>query len=203
MFNAKDYINSGILEMYVLGIASDEQCKEVEEMAETHKEIRDEIERISGDIESYASMYAIKPSPTIKPFLMATIDYSERLKNGEPLSFPPQLNKNSKISDFKEWISRKDMVLPSNFEGLFAKIIAYTPQMTTAIVWIKEMAPDEVHDNEHERFLILEGECDITVGNETRHFKPGDFFQVPLHKTHKVVVTSEIPCKIILQREAA
>lgn len=201
--NTADYIQSGILEMYVLGITTPEETKEVEEMAKKHSEVRAEIDKISKDIELYAQMHAVTPSPTIKPFLMASIDYSERIKNGEVPSFPPVLNDNSKIEDYKEWLDRKDIFKPADFTDFHAKIIGYTPQMITAIIWIGQMAPAETHDDEHEKFLILEGTCDITVENDVHHLKAGDYFAIPLHKTHMVKVTSDIPCKAILQRMAA
>jgi mannose-6-phosphate isomerase-like protein (cupin superfamily) len=65
------------------------------------------------------------------------------------------------------------------------------------------MAPDEIHDNEYEKFLIVEGECDITVGTNVHHLTPGNYFSIPLHATHSVKVTSKTPCKVILQRVAA
>ena len=201
--NVADYIQSGILEMYVSGITTPEETKEVEEMAAKYAEVRAEIDKISKDIELYAEMHAVTPSPTIKPFLMASIDYSERLKNGESPSFPPALNDNSKIADYKEWLDRKDIFKPEDFTDFHAKIIGYTPQMITAVIWIGQMAPDETHDDEHEKFLILEGTCDITVGNDVHHLKAGDYFAIPLHKTHMLKVTSDIPCKAILQRIAA
>jgi mannose-6-phosphate isomerase-like protein (cupin superfamily) len=60
-----------------------------------------------------------------------------------------------------------------------------------------------VHDNEFEKFLILEGSCTITIEEEAHHLVPGDYLAIPLHKSHQVTITSEIPCKIILQRVAA
>jgi mannose-6-phosphate isomerase-like protein (cupin superfamily) len=198
-----EYIKSGILEMYVLGIATEQEAREVQEMAEKHPEIRDELDIISSDIELYANLHAVKPDPTIKPFLMASIDYTERIKNGEKPSFPPELNKDSKITDYKEWLEREDMTLSPEFRDFQAKIIGHTPQMITALIWIGKMAPPEVHDHEHEKFLILEGTCDITVGDKVHQLIPGDYFSIPLHATHFVKVTSDIPCKAILQRIAA
>ena len=195
--NVSEYIQSGILEMYVLGIATPEEIKEVDEMAAKHPEIRNEIETISKDIELYAEMHAVKPSPTIKPFLLASIDYSERIKNGETTSFPPELNKDSKISDYAEWLNRKDIVLPSDFKDFHAKIIGYTPKAITAVIWIGKMTPPEKHDHEFEKFLILEGTCNITVGDKVHSFVPGDYFAIPLHEMHVVRVTSAIPCKAI------
>ena len=65
------------------------------------------------------------------------------------------------------------------------------------------MSPIEVHTNELESFLILEGTCDITIGEEVHHLVTGDFISIPLHIGHSLIVTSNIPCKVILQRVAA
>jgi quercetin dioxygenase-like cupin family protein len=202
MLSSSDYINSGILEQYVLGIASDEECREVEMMAASDVMVKKEIELIKASVETYAASYAIEPNPVIKPFLMATIDYTERLKNGEPPATPPMLSENAALTDFSEWLNRPDMV-SSDKEDVFAKIIGHTPEAITAIVWLKSYAPHEVHNNEYERFLIIEGTCDIIVEDEVNKLVAGDYFAIPLHKKHMVKVTSAITCKVILQRVAA
>lgn len=199
----EEFINSGILGMYVMGAASAEEIAEVERMASRYPEVRSELEVISNALNMYATAHAVEPDITVKPFLMAIIDYTERLKNGEAPTTPPVMNENIRIEDFNPWLTRKDMVVTKNFDSIYLKLIGYTPQVTTAIVWISEMAPQEVHHDEHERFLIVEGTCDITVEEEVIQLKPGDYFSIPLHKKHHVKVTSEIPCKIILQRMAA
>ena len=202
MFSVSKYIETGILELYVLGIASDEERNDVERLALEHVEIREEIEEIKVSIEVYGDAYKLEPNPVIKPFLMATIDYTERLKSGEPPSAPPLLTENSAVADYNQWLNRPDMV-SADTEDVFAKIIGYTPEATTAIVWLKDYAPHEVHDNEYERFLIVEGTCDIIVEDEINQLVPGDYFAIPLHKKHMIKVTSSIPCKVILQRVAA
>lgn len=203
MNNTKEYIESGILELYVLGNTTPLETASVEVMASNHPEIADEIELIASSLSSYAKLNAKVPAPIIKPFLMATIDYTERLKNGEEMSFPPSLTSQSKIADFTEWLSRDDMILPQKLTDVSAKIIGFTPEMITAIVWIKEMAPQEMHDNQIEKFLIIEGTCDIVIEEEIHHLKAGDMLSIPLYKNHFVKVTSSIPCKVILQRAAA
>lgn len=203
MDNISSYIDSGILEAYVLGIATVEEASIVEKMLLTHPQIKNELEQIESSLEQYASKHAVEPHATMKPLLFATIDYTERLKKGEAPSFPPLLNKNSKIADYAEWINRPDMVLPAESDEIFLKIIGYTPQATTAIVWIKEMAPDEVHHDEFESFLILEGTCDIIIGDKIHKLVPGDYLSIPLHTDHEVRVTSSAPCKVILERKAA
>ena len=200
--NNKELIESGILEQYVMGNTTAEETVMVEERAAEDAEIRAEITAISKSLEAYAMQHAITPNILIKPFLWATIDYTQRLMQGEDVTFPPMLNEKSLITDYDEWLSRKDMVLPDFADTLYAKIIGYTPQANTAIVWIKDYAPHEVHDNEYERFLIVEGTCNILVDDEVNALVPGNYFAIPLHKKHLVKVTSNIPCKVILQRVA-
>ena len=203
MKNLKLFIDSGILESFVLGDTTLKENIEVQEMREKYPEIEIEINAISKAIEIYATSNAVPPNPIIKSFLLATIDFTERLKSGEQPTFPTELHEKSLISDYAEWINRPDMILPNIMDGVYAKIIGYTPKAITAIVWIKDMAPQEVHDHEYEKFLILEGTCNITVGDDVFCLTPGDYFPIPLHKNHHVKVTSLVPCKAILQRIAA
>ena len=199
---SKQFIESGILEQYVFGTASPSELEEVERMAAADPLIRSEINAICETLEIQAMANAIEPGPAVKPFLMAEINYTERLKNGEPVTTPPLLHEQSTPADYTSWLNRDDMQYTGT-ENLFARIIGYTPEVVTAIVWIKTITPQEIHDDEYERFLIVEGTCDILVGDETSHLVPGDYFAIPLYKNHVVKVTSAIPCKIILQRAAA
>ncbi len=199
---SNEFIDSGILEQYVLGNASATEIEKIQLMVAAYPAIQVEIDAISQTLEKLAMENAVKPDPVIKPFLMAVIDYTERISNGEPVSDPPLLQANSKVEDYAQWLNRTDMVSYGN-DDICAKIINYTPQVVTAIVWIKTYTPHEVHDNEFERFLVVEGTCDIMIEDEINHLVPGDYFSIPLHKTHLVKVTSAIPCKVILQRVAA
>lgn len=203
MKNCKEFITSGILELYVLELTTPEEQIEVETMSALYPEVKQEILEISIALEQYALENPITPDPIIKPFLMATIDYSDRMQNGEVFSSPPILSADSKIADYEQWISRSDMISPAEYDDIYAKILSYTPEVITAIVWLKVMAPQEVHDDEYEKFLILEGTCDITIGEDVYSLKSGDYLTIPLYQNHHVTVTSSIPCKVILQRVAA
>lgn len=89
--NIIEYISSGILETYVLSMSSEEETLEVERMRDAYPEIEKEIDEISIALENYASENKVEARETVKPFLMATIDYSERLRRGEAMTFPPIL----------------------------------------------------------------------------------------------------------------
>lgn len=203
MTNILEIIKSGLLEAYVLGFTDEQENLYIEEMANTSPEVRNEIDRFSADLERTALANAVTPDPIIKPMLLGTIDYMERMNNGEPPTFPPLLHEGSLIADYNDWLIRKDMIAPQDLQNIQVRVIGHTPQVMTAIVWIKEMAPQEVHDDEFERFLIVEGSCDLTVGEEVHKLVAGNFLSIPLHRRHHVRVTSDIPCKVILQRVAA
>ena len=203
MKKVKEFCESGILESYVMGEASPEESDIVEKMAAQYAEVQKSIDDINDSLEEYAFAGAITPDITVKPMLMATIDYTERLKNGEVPAKPPLLGENSKIKDYEQWLNREDMVLPPDFKDIYAKIIGYTHNAVTTIVWIKDFTPSEIHHHEFEKFLIVEGECVITVGDKAHKLVAGNFFSIPLHEYHDIKVVSTIPCKAILQRIAA
>src|SRR5687767_14249889 len=116
MKNIHEFIESGILEAYVLGNATPDESRLVEETASSSVTIRHEIAAIQEALEVFALGNAVEPNPASKPLLLATIDYTERLKNGEPPSFPPQLHDNSHIADYDQWLSHPDMVVAPDFE---------------------------------------------------------------------------------------
>lgn len=204
MKDLKTYIESGILEAYVLGSLSADEHAEVSALCARNPEILAEIEAISAALEQIAFEQAVEPDPTSKPFYIATIDYLARIENGETPTFPPMLHDDSRMEDFAPWLDRPDMQMEGEMETAFhAKIIGYTPEQTTVIAWLKFGSPPEIHTKEYEKFLILEGTCDILIGETTHHLKAGDCLSIPLHISHSVTVTSSVPCKVILQRIAA
>ena len=203
MDTIQNYINSGILELYVLGITTDEENVEITKFAEENIEIKEEIDSISKALQITSEAFAPEISPASKAMIMATIDYTERLKNGEEYTIAPLLNKKSTVSDFKTWINRPNMQVSDDYETIDAKIISASEEATTLIVWLKHGAPIEVHHKEYEHFLIVEGTCTITIGDEAHNLISGNYLSIPLFIGHSVTVTSDMACKIILQRVAA
>lgn len=194
-------LESGLLELYIMGAASEEDAAYVELMAGLNNDVKAALESIEMALEAYSMSQAVTPDPVIKPFLMAMIDYMDRLQKGETPTFPPLLSSESKLSDFKPWLEREDMKPHVGWSDIAAKIIGHTPEVTTAVVWIQYAAPPEIHTDELESFLIIEGTCNIKVDGQDNHFAAGDFFTIPLHVSHTVLITSEIPCKAIIQRK--
>ena len=202
MENIDKYISSGIVEMYVLGLSSKEESEELEALAASHPEIKEEIQAVSEALLLYKRSKT-NINPGIKSMLMAVIDYTERLKSGEEPASLPLLNENSKIEDYAPWLNREDMVYDADFGYPYAKLIGYEHTAMTAIVWMAGEIPYEVHDKEYEKFLVVEGSCDIITAEKVISLKKGDFVSLPLYLGHSVKITSDIPCKVVLQRIAA
>lgn len=77
MENLKAYIESGVLELYVLGDLSPEEALSVEEMAAKHPEIRDELAAIEEAMEQYAFQNAIEPPADLESRLFEKLGLTD------------------------------------------------------------------------------------------------------------------------------
>jgi anti-sigma-K factor RskA len=64
--NKTEFISSGLLELYALGIASPEEKAMVEEYLQRFPELKQELDEIESSLETYAQENAIPPSPSVK-----------------------------------------------------------------------------------------------------------------------------------------
>lgn len=73
---AKDIISSGILELYVLGIASNEEVAQVEQWLLIYPEVKEELSHIESAIEEYAKANAVEPSAALKERIINQIHFN-------------------------------------------------------------------------------------------------------------------------------
>lgn len=59
--NIPDYITSGILESYALGIVSDQERREVDCLSTIYPEVRQELDRLTLALENYAFIHSVAP----------------------------------------------------------------------------------------------------------------------------------------------
>lgn len=203
MKSVEQILASGLLELYVIGDLSDQDSSLVEAKLIEFPALKKELHNIELSLEQYAFANAVEPDPTLKGMTIAVANYTTRLESGEAAVNPPSLHEGSKISDFEQWLDRPNMQEPEEYDSMYGRIIGSNEEKTTLIVWLKDGAPDETHTDELEKFLIVEGTCDITIGDKVHSLKAGDFLSIPLHINHNVRVTSTTRCKVILERAAA
>ncbi|MFW0716339.1 anti-sigma factor [Pedobacter sp. N23S346] len=95
MENLKAYIESGVLELYVLGDLSPEETLHVKELASQHQEIRDELAAIEYAMEEFAMQNAVQPSEDVETKLFEklgiNIDEEANLVSDQPLPVEPKI----------------------------------------------------------------------------------------------------------------
>jgi len=73
--NIQAYIESGILEEYVLGTVSPQEKQEVECMSHIYPEIKEELLRTESALEEYALKYQTPPPASLKESLFAKMNF--------------------------------------------------------------------------------------------------------------------------------
>jgi anti-sigma-K factor RskA len=94
--NLKAYIESGVLELYVLGDLSPEEALQVEELSSRYPEVRDEIAAIEEAMEQYAMQNAVEPSADVETRLFERLnlnseEVSEAIANEPVYSEEPKI----------------------------------------------------------------------------------------------------------------
>ncbi len=104
MLDLNEYIESGVLELYVAGALPPEEVDEVEKIAAQYPEVRNEIEAISATVEALLLGGRRNPPPELRPLILDKINQTPQEltpdlpSNGLPSSSrstPPELGGSS------------------------------------------------------------------------------------------------------------
>lgn len=82
--DVKAYIESGILESYVLGFASEQEVQEVRCLSHIYPEIAEELKSVQEGIEKMATQQAIQPPVELKNTIMAAIKKEAQIPSSKP-----------------------------------------------------------------------------------------------------------------------
>lgn len=196
--NIQEYIESGILELYALDLLQGEQRSEVEKMLSVYPELRAELSSIQLVMEKYAASAAVRPPVYMKEKIKKTISDLEK----EQMMDLQNLPLISRFSDHKNWLRLVSNYIPEELEkGRFVKSLRRTDDLIQMLLVSSTEFEDEIHDDLHESFLILEGKCKCTVDGDVYYMEAGDYTEIPLHAIHKVEMVSP-RVVAILQRVA-
>ena len=75
--NIKEYISSGVLELYAAGTLSEDEARDVEAMALKYPEVKAEIEAIQNALISYSASFKKNPRPELRHSVLDKIDELE------------------------------------------------------------------------------------------------------------------------------
>lgn len=87
------FLASGLLEKYLLGIATPKEEQIVERYAAAFPDIKREIDQLRNGLEQYAKQFAVPPPPDLKDKIIDSINQSSTPENLPLSSFPPNQNR--------------------------------------------------------------------------------------------------------------
>lgn len=196
--NIRDYIDSGSLEAYCLGMLNTDRISEVESLRRKHPEVESEIRSIEAALRKYAKTVGSKMSETLQDEiweLLANVNRERTIR----MDCLPLINR---FSDPIAWLEFAKPLIPEPLaDDRFIQVLRKSDTVVQMLLKSKTDFVNEVHTSERESFIILEGECECTVGNTIFQLGPGGFTEIPLFTDHDVrILTPHVTA--ILQRVA-
>jgi mannose-6-phosphate isomerase-like protein (cupin superfamily) len=192
--NIQEYIETGILEQYCLCVLADDEVREVEAMRSKYPEVGAEIRNIESVLEGYATTFAQEPPAELKETIWGTLENLNKEQHID-LSDLPVINK---FTDHKAWLGVVKPLLPPQMkEDRIVKVLRESDKVIQMLIISKTHFDDEIHVHEHESFIILEGECECTVGDNVFRLQPGGFTEIPLYTSHDVRVLTPYVTAIV------
>lgn len=196
----EELLSSGIIEMYCMGLASEDEKRLVELFASKHPEVREEITSITEALQLYARSTGKPPASNLKSRILDAVRQSESTDT----RIPPRITLESRAADWIEYLKRNNITAPSAFEYAYILDLPGNNDQVTYVVWAKKGAVvEESHDNEDEYLLMLEGNCSVTQNGITRFYKAGDVIYIPKKVVHRAEALSDELMILIGQRVAA
>ena len=190
------FLESGLLELFVIGALSQDEVLLVRKMQQLHPEVKKEIILLEKFYEQNAIHNAITPQSRVDKkmnFLLSNLELEQHMQLAEiPLI--------SGFSDSEAWMKMVSPLFPKKVIGeRFERLLRNEDGIMQMLVISTTDIEEEIHDDLEESFLILEGTCVCTVGDVSRDMVRGEFMQIPLFESHTVNVTSK-SVTAILQR---
>ena len=76
----------------------------------------------------------------------------------------------------------------AGFDNIKVQKLAHDSLSTGFLIWVKKSVRPHRHEQHSENIYVIEGEGDMTVGDNTFKIKPGSYIFVPTNVVHSVVV---------------
>ncbi len=192
------YIESGILQDYCLGVLTGAEKESVEDICRQHPEVLEALTQLQVAFETLVTDRPVWAKSAMKSRIWDTINNV----NIEEQQDPARLPTINKYSDHYNWLGIVGNLLPKQFRpGRFCKVIRDDGGVIQLLVKSSTDFEEEMHGDLRESFIVLEGECECTIGNSVISLKPGGYIEIPLHVAHNVkLLTPTITA--IIQRVA-
>lgn len=181
--NIEQYIDSGILQEYSLGVLNEAERAAVERDCAMYPEIKMALRNIELGLQKYAEANAVCPAPELQNKIWNTLENLNKEKQMDPENLPII----NEFTDYRKWLTLVQGLLPKQQdEDRICKVLHHTDTVTQMLLSSKTDIPVETHEDVLESFVILEGRCECYIGNNIFELGPGGFTEIPLHVRHSV-----------------
>jgi mannose-6-phosphate isomerase-like protein (cupin superfamily) len=182
--NVREYIESGVLQNYCLGLLSEHERVVVEETCVQYPAIQKELIIIQEALEHYSESVAIPPIEELQQEIWHVLENINKERHTD-LTDLPVINK---YSDYQHWRRIIQPLIPDEVNGDTEKIqmLRHDDKITQVFFISSKAIPDETHEHEQESFIVLEGECECCIDDKIIRLGPGGFIEIPMYTHHDV-----------------
>lgn len=190
----KKFIESGILEEYCMGWINEADRAIVVSMASSYSQIREELTRVELFMEQFAKLNAVSIINTnLREKILDSLEHISQ--NYLDLDNLPIINN---TSNYQMWLYSVQHLIPTAFaEDMICEVLRQDDKVTQTLIVSKIGVSEETHTNILESFLILQGECECTIGERVFKAAPGDLIEIPLHAEHDVRLLSPVVVAVL------
>ncbi len=190
MKESDSFIRSGLIELYVLGLATPDERGEVDRMAVLYPEVLQEIYSFSEALEKQAHLHAVPTPRFFKILLMAYVDFLDRRRRGLVNAGQFQLSK-----DCAHLFDAIRHSLPSSTnDPLRIYVISQSPHVTTALVWLKGTLAEPPAFDELQALLVLDGICEIKDSRGIHTLAKGMYHEIAADSPYRIRVAAGATC---------
>ena len=192
-----------MIEDYCLGILPPDKAAEVEVLCSQHPALQKELLSVQASLLNLTESFQKSPPPAALNGILQEIDNDLLLDRA--LQAKPGQNLKAFIpisphSDREKWQSLLAHLYPPADFSVHAHKLYDDGARSLLLVWVKDVIPEEIHEEMLESVLCLEGHCEGILVDQSVRLNPGDYWDVPLYESHSLRVTSQQPAKLIIMR---
>ena len=90
-----------------------------------------------------------------------------------------------------------DVKPDKEYENICVKKLDTDSNSTSFVIWIKKGVNSHKHERHSEIISVIAGEGVMTIDQKSFDVKVGDYFRIPKHTFHSLIVKSNKPMKVL------
>ena len=97
----------------------------------------------------------------------------------------------------QQFVELNKLVPEKGYDNIHVYKLDTDKNKSAIIIWIKKGVKAHKHEYHSETLVVLEGAAEMKVGDNSYMIKAGDYINVPENTVHSVLVTSDVPLKVL------